>query len=134
MKNILRLPIIALTLLLVISCSSDDEKVAKITSAKIVVKDENGPVSNLVVYAFDETTWDVIGNDPSFANGQAATDSDGVATFANLEYPTTFNSINNNQNTFHFAVHYSTTQQSITSYIALTFTKGESKTGTINLN
>ena len=135
MKSILK-SVLALTLVLSLnSCSKDDDAATTaMTNAKITVTDANGRVSGMVVYVYDETTWEVIGDDPIFAEGQASTDEQGIATFSNLEYPTTFNDINNNQNTMRFSAHYSLNGVEKTKVTAITFTKGESKTGTLLLN
>lgn len=128
----LRLTILAMTVLLSFnSCSKDDSNK---TNATIKVTDSKGPVSGIVVYVYEETQWSVIGDDPQFAQGQASTNSDGVATFSNLEYNLVFNGINNNQNTMRFSAHYTINGVKKTKVTAITFSKGDSKTGSLYLN
>src|SRR5690606_6713290 len=89
------------------SCSNDDDSTSSKTNAKINLTSASGSVSGITVYVYDETTWEVTGDNPLFADGQAASNDEGVATFSNLEYPNVFNDINNNQNTMRFSAHYS---------------------------
>ncbi len=133
MKTLLKTAL-ALTLFLSLSSCSKDEVPATVTNAKIMVIDSNGPVSGMVVYVYDETTWNVIGDDILFAKGQAVTDAIGQAIFPNVEYTTAFNDINNNQNTMRFSAHYTKDGVEKTKVTAISFTKGESKTGTILLD
>lgn len=134
MKKVLLLAVVALALLIGSSCSSDDKKEEKTTNAKILVLGPNGVATNMVVYVYDEITWDVIGDNTSFADGQAATNAEGVATFTNLEYPNTFNANNNNQNTMRFSVHYLKNGVHKTAVTPITFMKGDTKSETIILN
>lgn len=133
MKNLLFL---FLSFAVLTACSSDDSSSDNSkTKATIALKDVSGnPVSNVVVYAYNETTWGVIGNNTLFADFQAAADGQGIATFENIFSDTSFNSINNYQNTFRFSVRYTLNGNNKIKFIAVTFTKGESKTGTIILN
>ncbi|SHG63377.1 hypothetical protein SAMN05444372_10840 [Flavobacterium micromati] len=128
--------VVAVALILSLnSCSKDDdESTDSKTNAKITVTDANGPVSGMVVYVYDQSTWGVIGDEPNFANGQVSTDKQGIATFSNLEYTNIFNEINNNQNNMRFSAHYSLKGVKKTKVITITFNKGESKTGALLLN
>ena len=132
--NFIKKTFLALTVLVALNACSNDDDAASKTNAKITVTSANGPVSDMVVYVYDETTWEVIGEDPLFAQGQAATNSEGVATFSNLEYPTAFIDVNNNQNTMRFSAHYTINGVDKVKFIPITFTKGDSKTGTLVLN
>ena len=131
---------ISLFLFLVVftfSCSKDEEtKVAlPITSATIVLKNLAGaPVSGIVVYAYNQSKFETLGDKKEFADGQAASDANGNAVFANIEYPTVFNDLNNNQNVFRFSAHYRLNGFDKQKVTAITFIKGEQKTQTVVLN
>lgn len=130
--NLLKLTI--LFILFSFSCSSDDDK-GSVTKATIEIKNtSNQPVSNITVYAYTQETWMVIGDDPFFADGQATSDNQGKAIFSNLEYPTAFNAINNNQNNFRFSAYYVLNNVNKTKMISINFNKGDNKTGTIILD
>lgn len=117
------------------ACSSDDNSTAKVTKATLALKDASGQsVSGITVYAYDQDTWEVIGDNPLFAEGQAASDANGNAIFNNIEYANSFNDINNNQNTFRFSAHYTLGGTAKTKVTAITFTKGEQKTESVTLN
>lgn len=118
-----------LSAFLVLSCSPDDEATRQATSMKITLQSNNGtPVSNIVVYAYDERTWEVIGDDPLFADYQAASDSSGIATFSNLDSDLTFNELSNFTHTFRFSARYSINGSNRIKFIAVTFNKGDQKT------
>ena len=119
-----------------ISCSKkDDSTTTSVTKATIVLTTSAGkPASGITVYAFDQDKWTVIGDDPLFANGSAASDSSGKAIFSNIEYSNVFTTINNNQNTFRFSAHYTISGVNKTKVTAVTFTKGEQKTVNLQLN
>lgn len=120
-----------------ISCSKDNDNgvATQVTNANIILKKSNGDAaSGIVVYAYDQSTWDVLGDNPLFAEGQASSNSNGNAFFSNLEYPTSFNAVNNNQNTFRFSAHYSFNGVNKKKVIAVTFNKGDQKTETLILN
>jgi hypothetical protein len=119
------------------ACSSDDDSASdnSKTKATITLKNASGEaVSNIVVYAYDETTWEVIGDNPLFADFQAASDSQGISNFENIFSVIAFSEINNFQNTFRFSAHYTLNGNAKTKNIAITFAKGETKSGTIILN
>lgn len=105
------------------------------TKAIITLKNSaNNAVSNVVVYAYNETTWEVIGDKTQFADFQSSSNSEGIATFENIFSEAAFNSINNYQNTFRFSVRYTLNGDNKIKFIPVTFNKGETKTGTITLN
>lgn len=115
------------------SCTKDEDK--RNTNATIVLLDRQGrPVKGIVVYAYTEDTWMVMGDNPFFADGQASSNANGEAIFSNIEYPTCFNGINNYQNTFRFSAHYTHNLLPKIKVIAVTFNKGDSKKETIILN
>jgi hypothetical protein len=127
----------ALLTILTISCSKDDDNEVQkpITSVNLILKKSNGDlVPGIIVYAYDQDTWQVMGDNPNFSNGQAASDTNGNATFANLEYPTIFNDINNNQNTFRFSAQYSLNGVSKKKVTTITFQKGDQKTQNVTLD
>jgi hypothetical protein len=98
--------ILALVTISTISCSKDDENKVDtpITKATLILKKTNGDfASGIIIYAYDQATWQMFGDNPTFSDGQTSSDATGNAIFANIEYPTTFNDINNNQNTFRFS-------------------------------
>ncbi len=134
MKKIL---ILFLTIGIFTSCSSDDDNNTEdnATSAKITLVNINGDEqSGIVVYAYDESTWSVIGDDPFFANFQVATESDGIATFTNLTTDTTFNELTNFTQTYRFSVHYTLNGTDNVKVKAITFDVGDDKTDTIILD
>lgn len=135
MKRILLLLVAIVT---IVACKKDDEESSKSsnhTSAVISLEDSSGdPVSNVVVYAYDENTWQVIGDDPFFADFESASDASGIAEFSNLESPTRFNTVTNNTHTFRFSAHYSINGSDRVEVVAITFDKGERKTGKIILD
>lgn len=115
---------------MITSCSSDDDSGKdEITSAKIILNDANGqPVSGIVVYAYDEDTWEIIGDDPQFADFQAASNNAGEAVFTNLTSSTTFSELNNFSHTFRFSAHYSLGGVDKMKVKAITFSLGDDKT------
>ena len=133
MKKILFL---FLTLGILSACSKDDDSSDNTTtSATITLKDANGnPVSNVVVYAYEEDNWDMNGDAPFFADYQASSNSEGKAVFANIFSDVNFNDINNFQNTFRFSAHYTLSGVDKTKVVAITFNKGDNKSETLILN
>jgi hypothetical protein len=134
MKNIITIIFLIGTL---ISCSSDDDgnEQDNVTSARITVQNSNGGTeSGIVVYAYDESTWSVIGDDPMFADFQASSGNDGIATFTNLTTDLTFNELSNNTQTFRFSAHYTLNGNATTKVKAITFNLGDDKTDTIILD
>lgn len=116
---------LAISSVLFLSCTKDEEE---FTNATIMLTDIlNRPVKGMVVYAYSENTWSVIGENTFFAEGQSASDENGNAIFSNIEYSTCFNAINNYQNTFRFSVHYTLNNNPKMKVIAVTFKKGDSK-------
>jgi hypothetical protein len=118
------------------ACSSDDSSSTNSTTkAVIILKSTNGaPVSNVVVYAYDQINWEMSGDETFFADFQASSNSEGSATFNNIFSDTGFNQINNFTNTFRFSAHYALNGINKTKVVAITFQKGDSKTETITLN
>jgi hypothetical protein len=136
-SNFLRTSILSLITIFTISCSKDDEKKVEtpITKATLVLKATNGSfVSGITVYAYDQSTWETIGDNPTFADGQVASDSNGNAVFSNIEYPNSFTDLNNNQNNFRFSAHYVLNGTSKKKVTTITFNKGEQKTQEVILN
>ena len=133
MKKLLGLFLAVITLT---ACSSDDSSSSNSkTKAMITLQKTSGePISNLTVYAYEQDTWEVIGDKPLFADFQAASDSQGVATFSNIYKETSFNSINNNTNTFRFSAHYTLNGIDKIKVVAITFQKGDTKSETLILN
>lgn len=131
MKNI----IILFSLITIFtSCSKDDEKNANesITSAEINIKDSNNkPIAGIVVYAFQQSTWNVIGDKEQFADGQVTTNAAGKAIFTNIEYINAFNVIDKNQNNFRFSAHYTIGGVDKKKVISVPFNKGDKKTADI---
>tara|TARA_R110002012_G_C11558996_1_gene603249 strand:+ start:540 stop:941 length:402 start_codon:yes stop_codon:yes gene_type:complete len=128
--------LILLTIGMLLSCSSDDNvSDNKITSAKITLIDSNGEVaSGIVIYAYDETTWNVIGDDPQFADFQAASGNDGVATFTYLTTDLNFGELNNYSQTFRFSAHYSLNRKNKVKVKAISFNLGDDKADIIILD
>ncbi len=133
MKKIKHVLLLLVTIAIFSSCSSDDDNSQdKVTSAKITIKNSSGDtVSGIVVYAYDEQTWSVIGDDPFFADFQAASGNDGVATFSNLTSDLAFNELNNFSHTFRFSAHYNLNGTDKTKVKAITFNLGDDKSDTI---
>ena len=133
MKNIFTLLLLIGTL---VACSSDDDAGQdEITSMMITLQNASGETeSGIVVYAYDESTWSVIGDDPQFANFQASSNSDGIATFTNLTTDLTFNELSNNTQTFRFSAHYTLNGNTKTKVKAITFNLGDDKTDTLILD
>lgn len=123
--------------LLSISCSKNDDQAigTSITSGVITLKKANGDfVEGIVVYAYEEGSWNVTGDTALFADGQASSDSNGRALFSNLEYPNAFTQLNNFQNTFRFSAHYKINGVNKKKVKAITFKKGEQKNDEIILD
>lgn len=118
------------------SCSSDDDSSNNtVTTAKIKLTNLSGqPVSGIVVYAYDETTWELIGSNPQFAEFQASSDNNGDAFFSNLTSDANFNQINNYIQTFRFTVSYTLNGVEKNKVKAITFNRGDKKTDTIVLD
>ena len=137
--NLFKKSILLLVTIFTISCSKDEEKktevVATITKATLVLKGTNGtPVSGITVYAYDQDTWQAFGDNSTFADGQAASDANGNAVFANIEYNNTFTDLNNNQNNFRFSAYYSVNGVNKRKVTTITFNKGEQKTQSVILD
>ena len=120
-----------------IACSSDDDSGSNdtVTSIELTLEDTNGdPVSGIVVYAYDEDTWSVIGDDPQFADFQASSDSNGVATFSNLTTDLNFSELNNFTQTFRFSAYYTINGNETNKVTAISFNRGDDKTQTVTLD
>jgi hypothetical protein len=135
----LKASILAFITIFTISCSKDEEKQAEtpapISKATIVLKKTNGDfASGITVYAYDQSKWQVTGDNPTFANGQAASDANGNAVFSNIEYTNVFTELNNNQNNFRFSAHYILNGVSKKKVTTITFVKGEQKTQNVTLD
>ena len=132
-KNLLLIFVITL----LIACSSDDDSGSddKITSAEITLINENNePISGVMVYAFQESTWEVIGDDPNFANFEKVSNEEGIAVFSNLTTDLTFNEISNYQQTFRFSVHYTQNDIEKVKVKAISFDLGDDKSEQIILD
>ncbi|MFI8379087.1 hypothetical protein [Leeuwenhoekiella sp. NPDC079379] len=131
-----KLLLVLVTISLLSSCSSDDNASEnKITTAAITLTDSNGEaVSGIVIYAYNETTWSVIGDDPQFADFQAASDNDGIAVFSNLTTVINFSELNNYSQTFRFSAHYSLNGTNKIKVKAISFNLGDTKSDTIVLD
>ena len=131
-----KLFILFLSIGLFTACSDDDTSTDDdITSANIILNDTNGdPVSGTVVYAYNESTWSVIGDQTNFADFQAATGADGVATFSNLTTNINFSNLNNFTHTFRFSVRYSINGEDKIKVRPITFDLGDDLTDTIILD
>lgn len=120
-----------------IACSSDDDSGSNdtVTSLELTLEDTNGnPVSGIVVYAYDQNTWSVIGDNPQFADFQASSDSNGVATFSNLTTDLNFTELNNFTQTFRFSAYYTINGNNTNKVTAISFNRGDDKTQTITLD
>mgnify|MGYP006423146883 FL=1 len=120
------------------SCSDSDDGVSSQqggeTTAEITLKDASGDtVSGIVVYAYNEESWDLFGDDTQFADHQAASNDNGIASF-NLSSNLDFSELNNFTQTFRFSVHYSINDVNETKVKAITFEEGDSKSETIILD
>lgn len=116
------------------SCLSNDYILNKKTSAKITLQNSNGEIKpRITIYAYDERTWETIGDNPQFANFQVASGNDGIATFTNLTTDF-FNKLSNFTQTYRFSVHYNLNGTDVTKVKAITFNLGDDKSGTIILN
>lgn len=80
-----------------------------------------------MVYAFQESTWEVIGDDPNFANFEKVSNEEGIAVFSNLTTDLTFNEISNYQQTFRFSVHYTQNDIEKVKVKAISFDLGDDK-------
>ncbi|MCD8401302.1 hypothetical protein G1K66_12375 [Tenacibaculum finnmarkense] len=128
--------LLILTIGTLISCSSnEDDNLQKKTSAKITLQNSNGEIkSGITIYAYDESTWETIGDKSQFADFQVASGNDGVATFTNLTTDLTFNELSNFTQTYRFSVHYNLNGTDKTKVKAITFNLGDDKSDTIILN
>lgn len=119
------------------ACKKDDKATpqSQITNATITLKNTNGTAaSGITVYAYDQDTWGVLGDDAQFADGQATSDASGNAEFSNIEYTNSFTSLNNNQNNFRFSAHYTLGGASKKKVSSVTVNKGNHVTLTITLD
>lgn len=120
-----------------IACSSDDDSGSDdtVTSLALTLEDPNGdPVSGIVVYAYDEDTWSVIGDDPQFADFQASSDANGIATFSNLTTDLNFTELNNFTQTFRFSAYYTINGNDTNKVTSISFNRGDDKTQTVTLD
>lgn len=134
MKNIITLIFLIGTL---ISCSTDDDgnEQDNVTSARITLQNVNGsPASGVVVYAYDETTWQLFGDSTQFADFQVASDNNGLANFTNLTTDLNFNELSNFTETYRFSAHYTLSGNPKTKIKAITFNLGDDKTDTLVLD
>lgn len=134
--NFLKFTFFLLLIVFFFSCSKEEENPElPITKATIVLKSLTGaPVNAVIVYAYNQNTFETQGDKKAFANGQVASDGNGNAVFANLEYINTFSDLNNNQNVFRFSAHYNLNGVDKQKVTAITFIKGEQKTQTVFLD
>ena len=134
MKNIITLIFLIGTL---ISCSTDDDgnEQDNVTSARITLQNVNGSsASGVVVYAYDETTWQLFGDSTQFADFQVASDNNGLANFTNLTTDLNFNELSNFTETYRFSAHYTLSGNPKTKIKAITFNLGDDKTDTLVLD
>ena len=134
MKNIITLIFLIGTL---ISCSTDDDvnEQDNVTSARITLQNVNGsPASGVVVYAYDETTWQLFGDSTQFTDFQVASDNNGIANFTNLTTDLNFNELSNFTETYRFSAHYTLSGNPKTKIKAITFNLGDDKTDTLVLD
>lgn len=124
MKKIL-FGLLAVSTIALTACEKEETKTNQTTNATITLKSNTGTVSGITVYAYDQTTWDMHGDEKLFSKGQATSNDDGNAIFSNIEYPAVFNSINNNQNNFTFSAHYSKSGVNRTKSKSVTVNKGD---------
>ena len=120
------------------SCSDSDDgatsQQSEETTAEITLKDASGdPVSGIVVYAYNESNWEIHGDNTQFANHQAASNDDGIASF-NLSSDLDFSELNNFTHTFRFSVRYSINDVNEKKLKAITFEEGDSKSEIIILD
>ena len=138
-SNYLKMLILGLVFV-TFSCSKDKEAevvkpVVQITKATLVLKKTTGEVvSGITVYAYEQSKWQVTGDNPTFASGQASSDASGNAIFSNLEYTNTFTDLNNNQNNIRFSAYYTLNGVNKKKVTAITFNKGDQKTQNIILD
>lgn len=88
----------------------------------------------MVIYAYNESTWQIMGDDPQFADFQSASGNNGISTFSNLTTNLTFNSLSNYLQTFRFSVRYELNGVKKVKVKAISFDLGDNKTDTIILN
>ena len=134
MKNIITLIFLIGTL---ISCSTDDDgnEQDNVTSARITLQNVNGsPASGVVVYAYDETTWQLFGDSTQFADFQVASDNNGIANFTNFTTDLNFNELSNFTETYRFSAHYTLSGNPKTKIKAITFNLGDDKTDMLVLD
>lgn len=116
------------------ACKKESKPEPQITKATITLKNASGAAaSGITVYAYDQDTWKVMGDDPFFADGEVTSDANGIAEFTNLEYPTTFNEINKNQNNFRFSAHYAINGVNKAEVASITIQKGDHARLTLTL-
>ena len=123
-KFLMYTAVLLLTAITTFACSKDkddkDENSKVTTSVTIQLRDLLGkPIKGIRVYAYDETTWEVIGDIPLHASFQVVSDNAGNATFTNLDKGTQFTTLNNN---------------SKTKRVSITLKKGDNKTEKLVLN
>ena len=123
-KFLMYTAVLLLTAITTFACSKDkddkDENSKVTTSVTIQLRDLLGkPIKGIRVYAYDEATWEVIGDIPLHASFQVVSDNAGNATFTNLDKGTQFTTLNNN---------------SKTKRVSITLKKGDNKTEKLVLN
>ena len=134
-KNMKKLFTLFLIIGILTSCSSDDDAQNEITTAIITLQNVNGsPASGVVVYAYDETTWQLFGDSTQFADFQVASDNNGIANFTNLTTDLNFNELSNFTETYRFSAHYTLSGNPKTKIKAITFNLGDDKTDTLVLD
>ena len=138
-KFLMYTAVLLLTAITTFACSKDkddkDENSKVTTSVTIQLRDLLGnPIKGIRVYAYDEATWEVIGDIPLHASFQVVSDDAGNATFTNLDKGTQFTTLNNYTNTFTFSAHYTLNNNSKTKRVSITLKKGDNKTEKLVLN
>ena len=102
-KFLMYTTVLLLTAITTFACSKDKDE-DKATSATIQLVDLLGkPVKGVRVYAYDQDTWNMMGDETFHATFQVVSDDAGNATFSNLDKGTQFTSVNNETNTFTFS-------------------------------
>lgn len=117
---------------ILISCTKEDgdEIITNATTANITILDVNNEVAaGILVYAYTNDTWTIVGDKPHFAEETEMTDNTGTAFFLLDDIPNIF--VFDSQEIIHFSVHYTLNGLEKTNYTSMTFSEGDDKSATI---
>lgn len=111
------------------SCSKEQDE----TKATIFLEDTSGaPVSGITVYAYTISKWNTFGDNNFFADKTVSSDVSGACEIILDDIIGLF--AFDSQETIYFSAHYTLNNVEKRKFISITFSEGQTKSGTIILD